>query len=460
MLIPTFIDLASGNPDWSVFAGSQIMTAFVGVTLILSTHEKKFTLNMRQAFLLTNLSWIVIAAFGALPFHFSELELSYTDAFFESMSGITTTGSTVIIGLDDAPPGILFWRAILQWLGGVGILIMALSILPLLQVGGMQLFKAESLDIEKVMPSAEKIASSIGWIYIALTLACTFMYAIAGMSVFDAFAHGMTTIATGGFSTHDASIGYFNSVQIDTISIYFMLLGGLPFVLYLHAVRGKPKLLFQDSQVRWFLSIVFIAVTITFIHLTQNQGMETSSALRYGMFSVVSLITGTGYTTADYNLWGPFFTSIAFFMMCLGGCAGSTTCGIKIFRFQVLHSVAKVQLNKLLSPHGIFEPQYNGNPISESITTAVMSFFFLFALSFTAIAIALQFIGLDFITAMSASATAIANVGPALGPTIGPSGTFTSLPDSAKWILSFGMLLGRLELFTLLVMLNPRFWKY
>jgi len=459
MLWPTLIDLSNHNPDWKVFAGSQIITAFIGIALTLTNRQESYKLNMREAFLLTNLSWIVIAAFGALPFCFSELKLNYTDAFFESMSGITTTGSTVIVGLDDAPPGILFWRSILQWLGGVGILIMALSVLPLLKVGGMQLFKAESLDVEKVMPSAAQIATNIGVIYIILTILWAGFYALAGMSVFDAFAHSMTTIATGGFSTSDQSLRHFDSDIIDFIAMSGMIVGGLPFVLYLRALRGDPEAIFRDSQVRWFFTILTASIFITTLYLMTTMNMPLKEAIRYGSFNITSLITGTGYATADYSLWGPFFISMAFFLMCIGGCAGSTTCGIKIFRFQVLYAVSVTQLKKLLSPNGVFQPYYNGKPIPSGIPTAVMSFFFLFAISFTVLAMTLQLIGLDFITAMSGAATAIANVGPALGPIIGPSGTFNSLPDSAKWVLCLGMLLGRLELFTLLVMLSPQFWK-
>ncbi len=459
MLLPFLIDLATHNSDWKAFAASIGITAFTGISLILTTRSPKLSINTKQAFLLTTLSWVVIAAFGAIPFCLSDLKMSYTDAFFESMSGITTTGSTVITGLDTTPPGILFWRAMLQWLGGVGILIMALSVLPMLRVGGMQLFKAESLEVEKVMPSAAQIATNIGIIYCILTLIWAVLYALAGMTVFEAFSHSMTTIATGGFSTSDQSMRYFNSAVIDYICVSGMIVGGLPFVYYLRSLRGDPGVILRDSQVRWFLVILSIAILITTSHLLLTQEIAVADAFRHASFNITSIITGTGYATQDYNAWGPLIMSLVFFLMCVGGCAGSTTCGIKIFRFQVLYAVSKTQMQKLLNPNGVFQPYYNGKPMSPEIPTSVMAFFFLFALCFSVIALLLQFIGLDFVTAMSGAVTAISNVGPALGDIIGPTGTFQPLPDSAKWVLAFGMLIGRLEIFTLLIILSPQFWR-
>ncbi len=459
MIPPTLIDLIDKNLDWRAFAGAQIFTAFIGLLLTFSTHQKDLTIRMREAFILTNLSWLVIAAFGALPLLFADLNLSFTDAFFESMSGITTTGSTILTGLDDMPRGILLWRSILEWLGGIGILVMALAVLPLLHVGGMQLFKTESMDVEKVLPSAAQIAASIGLIYLMLTAICAAAYSIAGMSRFDALNHAMTTIATGGFSTHDKSVGYFDSALIDYLGTFFMLLSSLPFVLYLRALRGNVGALFQDRQVIWFLSILGTAILAIAAHLVIAGDKSIAEAIRYASFNTVSVMTGTGYATTDYSVWGVFCVGLFFFLMCVGGCAGSTTCGIKIFRFQVLYEVSKVQITKLVKPHASIRPHYNGQPVSSDVQMSVMAFFFLFALSFSFIVIALSFTGLDYLTAMSGAVTAISNVGPGLGNIIGPAGTFGGLPDSAKWILSSGMLLGRLELFTFLVMLSPHFWR-
>ena len=463
MLLPAIADLAAGHVDWQIFLASASVTLFVGVALILTSGGgRKFDLKLRHTFLLTSLSWVVIAAFAALPFAFSELELSYTDAFFESMSGVTTTGSTVIVGLDTAPPGLLLWRALLQWLGGIGIIVMAISVLPMMRVGGMQLFRLESSDTssEKVLPRAAEIASSIGLIYLALTLICATAYGVAGMPWFDALAHSMTTIATGGFSTSDLSIGKFNSAAIDYIATIFMVLGGLPFVLYLRALRGNPNAMLKDSQVRWFLCIVAAAIVVMTVYVWHGfEDLPLAQAIRLCAFNVVSVITGTGYATSDFGAWGAFATTAMFYLMFVGGCAGSTTCGIKIFRFQVLYGTARVVIEKLLHPNGVFIPYYNGKPIPESISESVMSFFFLFALCFAGLALGLSLLGLDYLTSVSGAATAIANVGPGLGPIIGPAGTFEPLPDAAKWLLSFGMLLGRLELLTVLVLIAPSFWR-
>lgn len=460
MCLPAVADAAVKNPDWEVFALAAAFTLLIGVMLMLTARSRARNLNQRQAFILTALSWTIIPAFGALPFTFSELELSYTDAFFEAMSGITTTGSTVLTGLDFAPPGILIWRALLQWLGGIGIIAMAIAILPMLQVGGMPLFRMESSDSsDKVLPRAAQLITYIGFIYLGMTMMCALSYWLAGMRGFDAVAHAMTTIATGGFSTSDQSIGHFASASVDTIAVVFMLLGSLPFVLYLRALRGNPGSLWRDNQVHWFLAIVLVAVSAMAFHLSLNNGFGLREAFRLASFNVVSIITGTGYATTDFGLWGTFGLTLLFFMMFVGGCAGSTTCGIKVFRFQVLYATAVTQIRRLLEPHGVFISYYNGKPIPYSVGDSVMSFFFLYALCFAVIAIGLGMIGLDFLTAMSGAATAISNVGPGLGDVIGPAGTFASLPDSAKWLLSLGMLLGRLELFTILVMLAPAFWR-
>jgi len=460
MFLPAAADLAVGNEEWQVFATGAALTLFIGVMLVLTTRSNVRDLSLRQAFILTTLSWVLMPAVAALPLVFADLDLSYTDAFFEAMSGLTTTGSTVIVNLDNTMPGILLWRALLQWLGGIGIIAMAISILPLLQVGGMQLFRMESSDTsDKVMPRAAQIVTAIAVIYVALTLLCAFMYWSFGMTGFDAMAHAMTTIATGGFSTHDASLGYFQSARIDATATIFMVVGSLPFVLYLQVIRGRPGSLFGDSQVRWFLSITAFAVIAVMIWLFSTRSEELPSTLQLAAFNVVSVVTGTGYATQDFSAWGTFPVAILFFLMFVGGCAGSTTCGVKVFRIQVLHATARCQMRRLLQPHGVFIPYYNKRPIPEEVTSSVMGFFFLYVISFAFIATGLGVLGLDFLTATSGAATAISNVGPGLGPVIGPSSTFAALPDAAKWLLSFGMLLGRLELFTVLVLLLPSFWR-
>lgn len=460
MCIPALVDASVGNPDWQVFAVSAGLTLFVGVSLTLTSSTGKVSLNVRQAFVMTTMSWLVLTIFAALPFTFSELQLSYTDAFFEAMSGITTTGSTVITGLDHAPPGILLWRGILQWLGGLGIVVMAIAVLPMMGVGGMQMFKVEAFDAgEKVLPRAAQISMALVLIYGVLTLIWGLMMWWIGLTPFEAVIHAMTTIATGGFSTSDGSIGHFDNWQLDLVITFGMIVGSLPFLLLLQVLRGKPMQIWEDEQVRGFIAIAASIVIVVAALLWFETGMDPAQALRYSAFNVISIMTGTGYATDDYGLWGSFALPVFFFIMFIGGCAGSTTCGIKVFRFQVLYNAARVQVRHLLQPHGVFIPYYNRRPISDEVIISVLSFFFVFGLSFAILALGLGMLGLDFLTAVSSAATAIANVGPALGPIVGPSGTFQSLPDAAKWLMAAGMLLGRLELFTILVMFSRTFWR-
>lgn len=460
MCIPAIVDYVLGHPDWQVFAVSAATTFFVGVTMTLTTRARNMKLTIRHAFMVTTTSWLFLTLFASLPFAFSELEMSFTDAFFEAMSGITTTGSTVIVGLDTIPPGILIWRALLQWLGGIGIIVMAIAVLPMLQVGGMQLFRMESSDqSEKAMPRAAQIASAIGVIYLGLTIIWAILYWLAGMGGFDAAAHAMTTIATGGFSTHDESIAYFQSSTIDYIAAAGMVVGSLPFILYLRTLQGSFTALVNDSQVQWFIMFVSAVIIMTCGWLILEIGKEPLSALRLATFNIISIITGTGYATDDYGVWGSFSPVIFFFIMFIGGCAGSTTCGIKVFRFQVLYAAARTQLQHLMQPHGVFIPYFNKRPVSEEIIISVLSFFFMWFFTFAILALGLGLMGLDFLTAFSSAATSIANVGPALGPIAGPTGTFAEFPDGAKWLMSLGMLLGRLELFTVIVLFTRNFWR-
>ncbi len=460
MFVPALVDATAGNPDWRVFLAAAFFTLFIGVTLVLMNRTGPIKMNVRQTFLLTTLAWLVTAAFAALPFAFSELELDYTDAFFESMSGLTTTGSTVIVGLDTAPPGILMWRALLQWQGGIGIIVMAIAVLPVLGVGGMQLFRTEASDFtEKVLPRATQISAVIGLIYLTLTAAAATAYWLAGMTPFEAICHAMTTIATAGFSTSDASIGHFQSPAIEWIATAFMVIGSLPFILYFQLISGSPWRLWRDTQVRAFLAVTGIAVLTIVIWLWRTGDESFEATVRHAAFNTVSVLTGTGYSSANYAAWGEFAVAVLLMLMFIGGCTGSTTGGIKIFRFQALHATAMVQIRQLLQPHGVFVAHYNRKPIPDSVAQAVMGFFILFAFVFMVVALALSSLGLDFMTSVSGAATALANVGPGLGPVIGPNGTFAPLPDTAKWVLSAAMLLGRLELFTVFVLFSRRFWR-
>ena len=459
MFLPMLADLYFGHEDWKVFLLCIVITAFFGGSLILSNTGNIKSISVKQAFMLITSAWCLLAIFASLPFKLSVLDMSTTDAIFEAMSGITTTGSTVITGLNEAPPGILLWRAILQWLGGIGIIVMAMSVLPFLNVGGMQIFRTELSESEKVLPRTAQLASSIGLIYLALTLLNIIAYMMSGMQTFDAVAHALTTIATGGFSTYDTSFSHYTNNATEMVAITFMIAGGIPFVLYLKAAQGRISPFFKDVQVRGFFALLATAILVTTLYLAISGTMSGSEALLYSSFNIVSLVTGTGYVNADYNAWGGFVIALFFMLMAVGACAGSTSCGIKIFRFQVFYSVAKVQVKKLIYPNAVFIPTYNGKPLAPDVPLSVMSFLFLYAVSFAALAIALSFVGLDFLTAMSAAVTSISNVGPGLGSIIGPSGTFAPLPDSAKWICTIGMLIGRLEIFTVLVMLSPNFWK-
>ena len=460
MALPAIVDGVAGDPNWQVFLASSVFTLFIGACLVLSNRMREPRLTVRQAFVLTTVSWIVVAAFAALPFAFSALELSYTDAYFEAMSGLTTTGSTVIVGLDRAPPGILLWRALLQWLGGIGIIVTAIAILPMLRVGGMQLFQTESSDSsEKVLPRAAQLAGAIGLVYLALTLSNGIAYWAAGMTPFEAVCHAMTTIATGGFSTSDDSFGHFRNDAIEGIATVYMVLGSLPFVLYLQTVRGGWSALVRDTQVQWFFGLVLFALVSLAGWLMVANDAAPTDAFRQAAFNGISILTGTGYSTADFSAWGTFALPVFTLLMFIGGCTGATTGGVKVFRIQVLASTSLSQIRQLIQPHGVFISKFNRRPIPESVPPAVMGFFFLFVVSFGLVAMGLAMMGLDYVTSISGAATAIANVGPGLGETIGPSGTFQPLPEPAKWLLSAAMLLGRLELFTVLVLFVPRFWR-
>ena len=460
MVLPALVDAAAGNPDWAVFATTAALTLFVGVSLLIANRGPRFDMQVREAFLLTTIAWIVAAGAGALPIAFSGLGLSFTDAYFEAMSGITTTGSTVIVGLDSAPPGILLWRSLLQMLGGIGFMVLAVAVLPFLKVGGMQLFRMEFSDkSEKVLPRAAQVASSIAAIYFALIAIDATLLWLAGMTGFEAVCHAMTTLATGGYSTSDGSIGHFHSVSIEVITTVFMLLGGMPFVLYLEFIRGRPWRLAEDSQVRGFLGIYAASVTVLALWQWLGGQEPLGKAIRETTFTVASIITTTGFVTADYQMWGAFAMFVVLCLTVVGACTGATAGGIKVYRLEVLYQTVKAQIRRLIQPHGLFEPHYGRKPLPEAVVNSVLGFFFLYTMTFAVLSLALGAMGLDFLTTVSGVATAMGNVGPGLGAIIGPEGNFATVPDGAKWLLSLGMLLGRLELFTVVVLLLPAFWR-
>jgi trk system potassium uptake protein len=459
MVIPFLAQFIYSEID-SSFIVASIISIIFGVLFFLSNlnHDKK--LNLQQAFLLTALSWLSIAIFGSLPFIFSSLELSITDSFFESMSGITTTGSTIISNLELAPKSILLWRAMLQWLGGIGIIVMAITLMPIMNVGGMQLFKISSNDSsEKLLPKSKEIALRLIYVYLSLTTLCALAYNFFGMNIFDSVTHSMTTIATGGFSNYNQSIGYFNSFPIEIASMVFIILGSLPFIAYIKFLSGNRKIFVSDVQIRSFMKIILLSVIILFIYSFFQNKDSSQINTRAIFFNVISILTGTGYTTGEFDGWGNFTLIFFLVLMFIGGCAGSTTCGIKIFRIQILYSFIVIQLKKIIYPKGIFLIKYDKNTVDEKFMASIISFIFLYLTIFFLITAFLSLSGLDFVTSISGAATSISNVGPGLGSTIGPNGNFTSLPEVSKWILSLGMILGRLELFAILVLFLPSFWR-
>jgi len=457
MLIPVIAQFFYNEIDSSFF-GASIVTIIFGTLFFLSNldHDKK--LNLQQAFLLTALSWLSIAIFGSLPFVFSSVEFTFTNAFFESMSGITTTGSTIISNLENMPKGILLWRAILQWLGGIGIIVMAITLMPIMNVGGMQLFKISNNDSsEKILPKSKEIALRLIYIYSGLTALCGISYKFLGMNIFDSLTHSMTTIATGGFSNYNESIGFFNSFYIEISAMIFIILGSLPFIAYIKFLSGNKKIFFSDIQIKTFLKIIFISVAVLSIYLSFNHSTQLN--LGSVFFNVISILTGTGYVNAQFDSWGGFSLVLFLGLMFIGGCAGSTTCGIKIFRIQILYLFVSNQLKKIIYPKGVFVLKYDQSPVDNKFIASIISFVYMYLIIFFLIAALLSLTGLDFVTAISGAATSISNVGPGLGSIIGPNGNFSTLPDVSKWILTLGMILGRLELFAILVLFLPSFWK-
>tara|TARA_Y100001970_G_scaffold146794_1_gene180288 strand:- start:298 stop:1431 length:1134 start_codon:yes stop_codon:yes gene_type:complete len=376
------------------------------------------------------------------------------------MSGITTTGSTILTDIDNAPKGILLWRAILQWLGGIGIILMAITLMPLMNIGGMQLFKISSNDnAEKILPKSKEVSLRLITIYSILTFICGLFYKVFGMNYFDSLTHSMTTIATGGFSNYNDSIGHFNSALIEINAIIFIILGSIPFIAYIKYLNGDKKIFYKDSQISFFLKTIIISVFIIFIFLLFKNINSENFLLREVIFNVVSILTGTGYVTTNYSDWGSFPLIFFLILMFIGGCAGSTACGLKIFRIHILYKFFVMQLKKYIYPRGVFVLKYGDSVLNEKFISSIISFVFLYIVIFFIITTLLSISGLDFITAVSGAATSISNVGPGLGGIIGPNGNFSLLPNFSKWVLSIGMILGRLELFAIIVLFIPSFWK-
>jgi trk system potassium uptake protein TrkH len=460
MLVPALADLYYGNPDWVVFAISSAVIAALAIIIAAATRGIRPAYSTRFAFLQVNLLWLTFAVAGAVPFVESSLQMSLADAFFESMSGITTTGSTVISGLDGLPPGLLLWRSILQWVGGLGVIALGLFILPYLRIGGTSVFRLESSDrYDRPFSRMSTFASSIIGIYLASTLLCAVLYAMTGMTGFDAVNHAMTTVSTGGYSTHDDSFAHFPSLATQWVAIVFMLIGATPFTaLVVLMLRGRLDT-FRDNQVVVMLAYALGLSALVAIYLDITHAEELALGIEHAVFNIVSLITTTGYANYDYLQWGPFAIAIVFMATFLGGCSGSTSGGVKTYRWIALYGIMRRALDRFIYPNAVASVRSGSDIVDEETLDIVLLFFTAFILLWSLLTVALTLTGTDFITAMSGILTALANVGPGLGPVIGPAGNFAPLPDMAKWILSFAMLLGRLEIFTVLVLLSPAFWR-
>ncbi|MFQ5565917.1 MAG: TrkH family potassium uptake protein [Paracoccaceae bacterium] len=460
MIAPLLLDVWDDNGNMDGFVLAAFLTLAAGLALVLITRQGETGgLTRPQAFMLTVLVWVVLPVFGALPFVFGAPAADYTDAYFEAMSGLTTTGATVFAGLDEAPRGMLLWRALLQWYGGLGIVIVAIVFLPVMRVGGMQFFRSESFHLSgDVVPRATEIAASLFYVYLVISVACVLGYAAAGMSGFDAIAHAMTTVSTGGYGTYDTGFEHF-SPAAHYVGIAFMWLGALPFIRFVQLARGNARGLRGDSQIQAFLAIVLLVSATMVAWLVMNDRHPLPEAIREALFNVTSVMTGTGYASDPYDRWGTLPVALFFVIPLIGGCTGSTSCSAKVFRYQVLYSALVVQIRRIHSPHGVFPLRYQGRPVEPEVVSSIMGYFFVFVCALSVWAILLSLLGLDTITAISASVATLGNVGPGLGPVIGPEGNYAGLPDTAKWLLSLGMLLGRLEFLSVLVLFMPIFWQ-
>ncbi|WP_336367819.1 TrkH family potassium uptake protein [Marinobacter sp. C2H3] len=460
MTLPVNLLMLDQSPDWPAFVKSAAICFGTGLAALMVTRRRNHALKQRQMFLLTVSAWIVIPLFSSLPLLWSGLNLSVTDAFFESISGITTTGSTVLSGLDDLPADILLWRSIMQWMGGIGIIGMAVAILPFLRIGGMRLFATESSEwSEKAVPRTSSLARSLVGVYLGITILCVLSYWTLGMGLFDAVNHALTTVSTGGYSTSDQSMGKFDTPGILLASTVFMAIGGMPFFLFVRFVHGQRSPLFRDSQVRFFLVLLVAIAAVLAVYRVVTDHVDPFTAYVEALFNVTSVVTTTGYASQDYTLWGPFAVVIFLFITFVGGCSGSTAGGMKVFRFQLSMLLLREQIRRLLHPHAVFARNYNGRVISDDIVASSVAFSFIFLATLAVMTSLLGILGLDLVTSFTGALTALTNVGPGLGDIIGPAGNFQSLPDGAKWVLMISMILGRLELLSVLVMLSPDFWR-
>lgn len=462
MLPPVLVSLWVDDGAILGFTDGFILTLGLGLFIWAPVRSKRQELRVRDGFLVVVMFWTVLGLTGSLPFLLTnDSTMSITDAIFESISGLTTTGATVIVGIDQLPLSLLYYRQQLQWLGGMGIIVLAVAVLPMLGIGGMQLYRAETpgpMKDSKLTPRITETAKALWFIYLTLTIACGLSYWVAGMQPFDALGHAFATVAIGGFSTHDASIGYYNSTLIEMIAVIFMLLSGVNFALHFLVVRRRTlRVYFNDSEFRGYVTILGLVFLVVFVAL-YGMGVYNSwsEAFTRGLFQVVSIGTTTGFTTADYSLWPGFISIILLFTSFVGGCAGSTGGGIKVIRFLLLIKQGIREINRLIHPNAEIPILIGHKNVPRRVVEAVWGFFALYVASFSVMYLVLASTGIDLMTAFSAVAASINNLGPGLA---GVGSNYSSLSDPAKWILCFGMLLGRLEIFTLLVLLTPAFWR-
>ncbi|MGI9275741.1 MAG: TrkH family potassium uptake protein [Endozoicomonas sp.] len=461
-LPPLIVALIYGEAEISLFLSTFFLTFLIGAILWFPFRRVRSDLRNRDGFIITVLFWVVLGAMGSLPLLFmTEPSLSLTDAIFESMSGLTTTGATILTGIDDMPKSILFYRQQLQWLGGMGIIVLAVAIMPMLGVGGMQLYRTETpgpVKDSKLTPRIKETAKALWVLYVALTAACALSYWLAGMNAFDAISHSFTTIAIGGFSTHDLSMAYFESPLINSIATFFMLIAGVNFALHFFAWRYKSvSHYWQDSEFRCYLLILSSVALITVFVLFLSGTYGLSESFNFGLFEVVSVATTTGYSVSPFSAWPTFLPLLLFLTSFAGGCAGSTAGGMKVIRVLLIFKQGMRELRRLVHPEAIFVIKVGGKAVPGRVGEAVWGFFSAYIFLFGLMFLALLATGLDLTTAFSTVASCMNNLGPALGEA---AENYQSLPDAAKWILCFAMLLGRLEIFTLIVLFTPTFWRY
>jgi trk system potassium uptake protein TrkH len=461
LITPLIVSFLFDDGAYPAFLLAFAITVICGALMWMPVAKQKKELRTRDGFLITSLFWVVLGLFGALPFILApNPELSISDAIFESLSGLTTTGATVITGLDELPKSILFYRQQLQWLGGIGIIVIAVAILPMLGVGGMQLYRAETpgpVKDSKLTPRITETAKALFLIYFLLTVSCALAYWFAGMTGFDAICHAFSTVAIGGFSTHDASIGYFNSPAIMLIASLYMMVAGINFALHFYALRQRSLIHYKiDSESRFYAYTIFFAAIIVSGSLIGTGNYNISEGLLHGIFQTVSIATTAGFATADFSMWPSFLPVLLLFLSFMGGCGGSTGGGMKAVRIMLISKQGVRELSQLIHPNAVIPLKVGNRRVEAKVVSAVWSFFAVYMFSFIVILILLMATGLDYITAFSAVVASMNNLGPGLGDV---SAHYGNITDPAKWILCFSMLLGRLEVFTLLVLFTPTFWR-